>query len=305
MIYDVAIIGAGPAGMTAAIYATRAALSTVVLERAYAGGQMTLTSEIDNFPGFKNISGFELSAKMSEHAKELGAEIKTSEVRALNFGEKFHTIDTDSGEISARTVILALGASRRKLGVDGEDRLSGSGVSYCATCDGGFFRGKDACVVGGGNTALEDALYLAKLCKKVYVIHRRNEFRGFDALSELVKKTENIELVLDSTVESINGNFKVESVTVRDKNTNTTRDIPLDACFIAVGSIPNTELVAGKIKLTDSGYILAGEDTVTSVPGVFAAGDLREKISYQIVTACADGAVAAHMAGAHLAEKDR
>ncbi len=305
MTYDVAIIGAGPAGMTAAIYATRASLSTVILERSYAGGQMTVTSEIDNFPGFKSISGFELSAKMSEHVKALGAEIKTCDVRELDFGKSMHTIYTDSGEISARTVILALGASRRKLGVDGEARLLGSGVSYCATCDGGFFKGRVACIVGGGNTALEDALYLAKLCTKVYIIHRRDEFRGFEALSELVRKTENIELVLNSTVESINGKFKVESVTVRDKNTNATHDIPTDACFVAVGSTPNTELVRGKVELTSSGYIAAGEDTVTSVPGVFAAGDLREKVSYQIVTACADGAVAAHMSGAYLAEKDK
>ncbi len=304
-MYDVAIIGAGPAGMTAAIYATRAALSTVVLERAYSGGQMTVTSEIDNYPGFKSISGFELSAKMSEHAESLGAEIKNTDVKSINFGKDFHIIETDNGEISAKTIILALGASRRKLGVEGEERLAGSGVSYCATCDGGFFKNLDACIVGGGNTALEDALYLSKLCCKVYLIHRREDFRGYEALSRLVKQTDNIELVLSSTVKSINGNFKVESVTVKNVNDGTERTIPASACFVAVGSIPNTELINGKLELTASRHISAGEDTVTSIPGVFAAGDVREKISYQIVTACADGATAAHMARAYIAEKDK
>ncbi len=303
-MYDVAIIGAGPAGLTAAIYSTRAALSTVVIERAYSGGQMTVTSEIDNYPGFKSISGFELSAKMSEHAKSLGAEFKNLDVKSLNFGKDFHTIETDSGEISARTVILAQGASRRKLGVDGEERLAGSGVSYCATCDGGFFKNLDACIVGGGNTALEDALYLSNVCRKVYLIHRREGFRGYEALLRLVKQTDNIELVLSSTVKSINGKFKVESVTVKNAD-GKERIIPASACFIAVGSIPNTELLKGKLDLTSSGHIPAGEDTVTSIPGIFAAGDVRNKISYQIVTACADGAVAAHMAGAYLAEKDK
>ncbi|MBQ6846520.1 MAG: FAD-dependent oxidoreductase, partial [Oscillospiraceae bacterium] len=179
-MYDVAIIGQGPAGMTAAIYATRAGLKTVVLERAFPGGQMAITPEIDNYPGFEHISGFELSDKMSKHAKALGAEIIRTDVSNIDFAPSDNTITTTKGEIKAKTIILSLGASHRRLGVPGEDKYQGRGVSYCATCDGNFFRGKPVCVVGGGNTALEDALYLANICEKVYLVHRRDSFRGFD-----------------------------------------------------------------------------------------------------------------------------
>jgi len=296
-MYDTAIIGAGPAGMAAAIYATRAGLTSVVLEKMYAGGQMTETPEIDNYPGFEEISGFELSDKMSSHAKKLGAEIKRADVSDIDFSEGHNVIHTSAGEIESKTIILALGASHRQLGVPGEDKFRGLGVSYCATCDGNFFRGRDVCVVGGGNTALEDALYLANICNKVYLIHRRDTFRGFETLAKRVSETENIELVLNSVVESIDGDGRVSSVTVKNVRTENQTTLSLSGCFIAIGTKPNTEMLNGKIKLTESGHIDAGEDTVTNLPGVFAAGDIRRKISYQIITACADGAVAAHMAG--------
>ena len=300
-MYDVAIIGEGPAGMTAAIYATRAGLKTVVIEKAFSGGQMSVTPEIDNYPGFESISGFELAMNMSNHAKKLGAEILRADVTTFDFKAGDNTIKTASGEIKAKTVILALGASHRKLDVPGEAKYTGLGVSYCATCDGNFFRNREVCVIGGGNTALEDALYLSKICTKVYLIHRRDSFRGFDALSKRIFETENIIPVLDSVVDEICGDERVSSVKVRNLKTLDVSDIPVSGCFIAVGMIPNTDLV--KDKLTDSGHIAAGEDTETNLPGVFAAGDIRKKISYQIITAAADGAVAAARAGAYIAER--
>ena len=276
-MYDVAILGSGPAGMTAAIYACRAGLSTVVIERMMPGGQMGETPEIDNYPGFENISGFELSAKMAEQAKKLGAEVKTCTVNEIELSGFANVIKTSSCDIEAKTVILALGASHRQLGVPGEEKYRGLGVSYCATCDGNFFRGREVCVVGGGNTALEDALYLANICPRVYLIHRRDSFRGFDTLARQVSETENITLVLDSVVESIDGDERVSSVSVKNVKTGEKTQIMLSGCFIAVGSVPNTELVSEKIKLTQSGHIDAGEDTVTNLPGVFAAGDIRER----------------------------
>ncbi|MBR3847740.1 MAG: thioredoxin-disulfide reductase [Oscillospiraceae bacterium] len=302
-MYDVAIIGEGPAGMTAAIYATRAGLSTVIIEKAFSGGQMSITPEIDNYPGFESISGFELAMNMANHAKKLGAEVKRADVSEFVFKDGENVIKTSAGDIEAKTVILALGASHRKLGVPGEEKYTGLGVSYCATCDGNFFRGREVCVVGGGNTALEDTLYLSKICTKVYLIHRRDAFRGFDALAKRVFETDNIVTVLDSVVESINGEERVSSVTVRNVKSDTLTEISVSGCFIAVGMEPNTGLIKGKINLTESGHIDAGEDTATNLPGVFAAGDIRKKISYQIITAAADGAVAASRAGAYIAER--
>ncbi len=302
-MYDVAIIGEGPAGMTAAIYATRAGLSTVVLERAYPGGQMAITPEIDNYPGFEHISGFELSDKMSKQAKNLGAEIMRADVTNIDFTPSNNTITTNKGEFSAKTVILALGASHRTLGVPGEEKYRGKGVSYCATCDGNFFRGRDVCVIGGGNTALEDALYLANICRKVYLIHRRDTFRGFDALVKRVLETGNIITVLDSVVEEIRGDERVTSISVKNVKNGTASDLDVSGCFVAIGTAPNTDLIKDKISLTEDGHIAAGENTETNLPGVYAAGDVREKVSYQIITAAADGAVAAHMAGIFISER--
>ncbi len=302
-MYDVAIIGEGPAGMTAAIYATRAGLSTVIIEKAFSGGQMGVTPEIDNYPGFESISGFDLSMNMSNHAKKLGAEILKADVTDIEFNEGHNIIKTSKQEVEAKTVILALGASHRKLNVAGEDKFSGLGVSYCATCDGNFFRNREVCVVGGGNTALEDALYLSKICTKVYLIHRRDSFRGFDALAKRISETENIFPVLDSVVEKLSGEERLSSVTVKNVKTGDISDIPVAGCFIAVGMIPNTEILKGKVSLTESGHIDAGENTETNLPGVYAAGDIRKKPSYQIITAAADGAVAASRAGAYITER--
>lgn len=301
-MYDVAIIGEGPAGMSAAIYATRAGLSTVIIEKDFSGGQMSITPEIDNYPGFESISGFDLSMNMSNHAKKLGAEVKRATVLGFDFKKGQNVIRTSSEEIEAKTVILALGASHRHLGVPGEEKFQGLGVSYCATCDGNFFRGRDVCVVGGGNTALEDALYLSKLCSHVSLIHRRDSFRGFETLAKKLSDAPNVTLVLDSVVESINGDDRVSSVAVKNVKTGEVSEISTSACFIAVGMIPNTDLIKDKISLCESGHIDAGEDTKTNIPGVFAAGDIRKKTSYQIITAAADGAVAATAAGAFIAE---
>ncbi len=302
-MYDVAIIGSGPAGMSAAIYATRAGLSTVIIEKAFSGGQMSVTPEIDNYPGFESISGFDLSMNMSNHAKKLGAEVIRLDVSDIEFSEGHNIIKSSNQDIEAKTIILALGASHRKLGVDGEDKYQGLGVSYCATCDGNFFRNREVCVVGGGNTALEDALYLSNICTKVYLIHRRDSFRGFDALMKQISEAENIFPVLDSVVKKINGDERVSSVTVKNVKSGELSDISVSGCFIAVGMLPNTEILKGKVTLTESGHIDAGEDTETNLPGIFAAGDIRKKPSYQIITAAADGAVSASRAGAYIAEK--
>lgn len=301
-MYDVIIVGGGPAGMTAAIYASRAGLSLLMLEKGFSGGQMATTPEVENYPGFETISGIELAMNMEQHAKKFGGDFRNESVTELLPGTSFHTVVTESARYEAKTVILALGAKRRKLDIEGEERLSGRGVSYCATCDGGFFRNRDVCVVGGGNTALEDALYLAGICNKVYLIHRREEFRGYQSLADAVRANEKIELVLRAVPVSIRGENAVESILVRDVQTGQEREIPVAGAFIAVGTIPDTELLRGKVALTPSGYVLAGEDTRTSVPGIYAAGDLREKPIYQIITACADGAVAAYEAGIFVRE---
>lgn len=296
-MHDVIIAGAGPAGLCSAIYAARAGLKTLVFEKQFSGGQAAISPEIDNYPGFERVSGFELSAAMDKHARGLGAEIVNEDILEVSVGEGNRYVRTDKGSYPVKSIILAMGARRRELGLEGEKRLAGRGVSYCATCDGGFFRGRDVCIVGGGNTALEDAIYLANICDTVYLIHRRDEFRGFAGLAEAVRKNGKIRLVLDSVVSEINGAERVESVTVKNVKDGAQSEINVSACFIAVGMIPNTELVQGKIPLDEAGYALAGEDTKTGVPGVFAAGDLRKKPMYQIVTACADGAVAAREAG--------
>ncbi|CDF42561.1 thioredoxin reductase [Roseburia sp. CAG:182] len=225
-----------------------------------------------------------------EHAKKMEAEFVTAEVKGISADGDVKKISTDKGDYEAKTVILATGADHRKLGVPGEQELGGMGVSYCATCDGAFFRGKTVAVAGGGDVALEDALFLARGCSKVYLIHRRDEFRGAKVLQEQVKKTENIELVLDTVIEEIKGEGQVQSIDISNKKTKEKRSLPVDGVFIAVGTMPNTESFSGLVKMDDAGYIIAGEDTKTSRPGIFAAGDLRTKPLRQVITAAADGA---------------
>ena len=291
MRYDVIIIGSGPAGLSAAIYGMRARLQTLVVEKQpMSGGQILNTAEVDNYPGLPGIGGFEIGQKFREHADKMGAEFVTAEVLKIETEQEFKRVITDKEIYETRTVIFATGANHRKLNVPGEEELSGMGVSYCATCDGAFFRDRIVAVVGGGDVALEDALFLARTCERVYLIHRRNAFRGAKVLQETVKKQKYIEIIWDTVVESINGTDQVESLSIYNKKTEKRDTLKIAGIFIAVGVVPNTQLAEGIVKLDESGYIIAGEDTVTSVPGIFAAGDVRTKNLRQVITAASDGA---------------
>ncbi|MDD6057116.1 MAG: thioredoxin-disulfide reductase [Clostridiales bacterium] len=290
-MYDVIIIGSGPAGLAAAIYGQRAMLSVLTIEKQpMGGGQVLDTYDVDNYPGCPGIGGFELGTKFKDHAAGLGAEIIRDEVIALELNEPVKKVRTKKKEYEAKTVILATGAKHRMLGVDGEERLRGMGVSYCATCDGAFFRGKETAVVGGGDVALEDALFLARTCSKVYLIHRRNEFRGAKVLQEKVMQTANIQIIWETVVERILGETQVTGLALCNKKTKEHSEISVSGVFVAVGIEPNTALVDGILELDEASYIKAGEDCTTNIPGVFAAGDLRTKGLRQIITAAADGA---------------
>lgn len=291
MTYDVIIIGSGPAGLAAAIYGKRARLNTLVIEKQpMSGGQILNTYEVDNYPGLPGIGGFELGQKLREHADKMEAEFVTANVTAISAESGIKKVMTDKGDYETKTVIVATGADHRKLGVPGEEELCGMGVSYCATCDGAFFRGKTVAVVGGGDVALEDALFLARTCSKVYLIHRRDEFRGAKVLQEQVEKTENIEVIFDTVVEQIKGKGQVQEICIYNKKTDKKSSLWADGIFIAVGIIPNTDGLADVVKLDDGGYVVAGEDTKTGTPGIFAAGDVRTKPLRQVITAAADGA---------------
>lgn len=290
-MYDIIIIGSGPAGLSAAIYGQRARLSVLVIEKQpMSGGQIINTYDVDNYPGLPGISGFELATKMRAHADALGAKFVTEEVRSVELSGEEKVIYTDAGEYRAKTVVIATGAVHRKLSVPGEEALLGMGVSYCATCDGAFFRGKETAVVGGGDVALEDALFLARACSHVYVIHRRDEFRGAKVLQEKVLASENITVLWDTVVEEICGKEQVEALSLENKKTGRKQKLPVQGVFVAVGIVPNTELFRGALKMDEAGYICAGEDGATNLPGVFVAGDARTKQLRQIVTAAADGA---------------
>lgn len=285
------IIGSGPAGLSAAIYGQRAKLSVLVIEKQpMSGGQIINTYDVDNYPGMPGISGFELATKMRAHADALGAKFVTEEVCAAELSGEEKVVRTDTGEYRAKTVVIAAGAVHRKLSVPGEEALLGRGVSYCATCDGAFFRGKETAVVGGGDVALEDALFLARACSHVYVIHRRDEFRGAKVLQEKVLAAENITVLWDTVVEEICGKEQVEELSLINKKTGEARRLPVQGVFVAVGIAPNTGLFRGALRMDDAGYICAGEDGATNLPGVYAAGDVRTKQLRQIVTAAADGA---------------
>ena len=291
-MWDIIIIGAGPAGMTAAIYARRAAKSVLVLEALSYGGQIINTPDIENYPVAAHISGFDFATKVYEQAKALGVEFKFEKAVAIEDGGEEKTVRTAKNAYTGKAVIIATGSENRKLGVEGEDKLVGRGISYCATCDGAFYRKKTVAVVGGGNTALEDALYLADLAEKVYLIHRRDEFRAEAATVERVKSRENVELVLDSVVKSLIADKKLTAVEVVNKH-GETRTIEVNGLFVAVGRIPENQNFAQVIALDSAGYALSGEDCHTDTPGIFVAGDNRVKEVRQLVTASADGAVAA------------
>lgn len=289
---DVIIIGSGPAGLSAAIYAMRAGLETLVIEKQpMSGGQVLNTVDVDNYPGLPGIGGFELGMSFREHAQKLGARFETAEVLAIEAAaEKEKIVVTDKESYQCRTIVLAMGATHRMLGAPGEEALRGMGVSYCATCDGAFFRGKTVAVIGGGDVALEDALFLARGCEKVYLIHRRDALRGARSLQQKVFDTPNIEVIWDSVVDSIDGEGMVQMLQIRNKKTNEKTALSLQGVFIAVGITPDTGLVQGLVDCDEAGYVRADETCVTNVPGVFAAGDLRTKKLRQIVTAVADGA---------------
>ena len=291
-MYDIIIVGAGPAGLTAAIYGRRASKKVLVLEAKSYGGQIINTPDIENYPVAAHISGYELATKIYEQAKALGAEIVFEKaVDIVDNGAEKQVITTKN-TYSAKAVILATGSENRKLGVDGEDALVGRGISYCATCDGAFYRKKTVAVVGGGNTALEDALYLADIAEKVYLIHRRDSFRGEETTVERLKEKENVEFVLNSTVTKLNAVKRLESIEVTDKCGNV-KTIAVNGLFVAVGRIPENENFKKVVGLDEAGYAIAGEDCLTITKGVFVAGDNRVKNVRQLVTATADGAVAA------------
>ena len=289
---DIIIIGAGPAGMTAAIYARRASKTVLVLEAMSYGGQIINTPDIENYPVAAHISGFDFATKVYEQAKELGAEFKFEKAVEIRDNGESKTVVTPKNEYEAKAVIIATGSENRKLGVEGEDKLVGRGVSYCATCDGAFFRNKSVAVVGGGNTALEDALYLADVAEKVYLIHRRDRFRGEDSTVEKLKQRDNVQFVYNSRVTKLNADRRLQSIEVTDKQENVTV-IEVSGLFVAVGRVPENQNFASVIELDGAGYAVAAENCRTKTPGVFVAGDNRIKEVRQLVTATADGAVAA------------
>lgn len=301
---DIMIIGGGPAGMTAGLYAARMGLKAVAYERLMVGGQASTTNIIENYPGHaQGIGGPELMMEFQQQAESAGCEISYDEVSALNLQGDIKTAQTSSGEVQARAAILCMGAQARKLDVPGEELFRGRGVSYCATCDGAFYRGKRVLVVGGGNTAAEDALYLSGLCERVYMVHRRDTLRADAALVRRIELKSNIEMVWNSTVTEFTGTKSLERAKIRGVNTGEIHEIEVAGAFIAVGQVPQSDLVRGAIETDAAGFIVAGEDTQTSLPGVFAAGDIRTKPLRQVVTAASDGAVAASMAGRYLTMK--
>ena len=290
MQYDIIILGSGPAGLSAAIYAQRARLSTLLIEeKPLSGGQILDTYEVDNYPGLPGITGFEMGQKFRAHADRLGAEVVNAQVLSVRLDGDKKIVTTQKGVYEAKTLIIATGAKHRRLGIPGEDKLVGMGVSYCATCDGAFFKGKTVAVVGGGDVALEDALFLARGSEKVYLVHRRDQFRGAKILQEKVKEASNIEPVLDSVVTEIKGEGQVSSILLNSKN-GESRELEVQGVFIAVGIEPNSSAVKDLVAQDAGGYIVAGEDTKTSVEGVFAAGDVRTKQLRQVLTAAAAGA---------------
>ena len=303
-IYDLAILGAGPAGICAAIYATRGKLNTLWLEKKFVqGGQIVDTYEVDNYPGLPGITGLDLGETMVNHAEKLGIKPKREPVLSIEEENGLKVIRTKKNRYMAKAVILACGAAHRQLGIPGEEELSGMGVSYCATCDGAVFQAGTVAVVGGGNVAVEDAILLSRTCKKVYLVHRRDELRADKVLQDKLFKCANVEMVWDSVPTVIEGTDKVEDIKVHNVKTDEGKTIAVDGVFIAVGILPNTEKFKGLVDLDESGYIIAGEDGVTSTPGIFAAGDIRTKNLRQVVTAVADGANAVASVQRYLIEK--
>lgn len=302
-IYDTVIIGSGPAGLAAAIYAARAELNAITIEKnMISGGQVVNTAQIDNYPGSRGISGFDLAQKFRAEAEDAGARFVVDDIKAVDLDGRVKILRGENGTYQAKTVICANGAHHAMLGIPGEAEFAGAGVSYCATCDGAFFRKKDVAVIGGGDTALADAIYLARLCRKVYVIHRRDEFRGAKSLQKTLLSMENVEVIWNTIAVKINGNGKAESLDLHNRKTGEDLRIPVDGVFIAVGIEPESGIYKDRIAMDERGFIIAGEDGKTSVPGVYAAGDIRKKQLRQVITAAADGANCVVSASRYLEE---
>ncbi len=293
MMYDIGIIGGGTAGMTAAIYGQRAGKRTVIIEAMNYGGQITSSPNVENYPGIASVSGAEFSMNLLDQAMKLGAETELEQVTGIREEDGIKVIETEGKEYPCRTVIIATGVTHRHLGLEKEEKLVGAGVSYCATCDGAFFKGRDVAVIGGGNTALQDAEFLSNYCNKVYLVHRRDEFRGEAGLVEPLKRKENVEFVLSATVKELVGENVVEGLVLNNKKTGEDFQISVSGVFVAIGQVPENQTFAGLVRLDESGFVEASEDCVTSCEGIFAAGDCRTKEVRQLTTAAADGAVAA------------
>lgn len=294
-MYDLLIIGSGPAGLGAAIYGERAGMKLAVIDRSpISGGQVLTTYEVDNYLGMPEISGSDISERFREHADKLGVEFIMAEVTAIENLGAIKMVHTDEGDFEAKAIVLATGAAHAMLGVEGEMQLAGMGVSYCATCDGAFFRGRTVAVVGGGDVAVEDAVFLAGICKKVYLIHRRDSLRAADSIQKKLMALSNVEILWNSEVLKIQGEDMVETLVIVDNQTKEERRLEVNGIFIAVGILPNTKNFQGLVDMDEKGYILADESCATSAPGIFAAGDIRKKALRQIITAVSDGANAIH-----------
>ena len=302
-VYDVVIVGGGPAGLTAGIYVARSKLKAILLEKGLPGGQIATTEHIENYPGYTAGAGYELTAIMEEQAKGFGLEIAMAEVTGVQLGGPEKIITTNQGEYRARTVILAPGSSPRKLDVPGEKEFIGRGVSYCATCDGPFYEGLTVMVVGGGNAAVEEANYLTRFAQKVYIVHRRDALRATKGVQERAFANEKIEILWDSVVAEIRGNETLEQVLIKNVKTGQITPVTVDGLFVYIGFIPNTAFLKGQVEMDEAGYIITNDRMETSVPGVFAAGDCRQKLLRQVVTAAGDGAIAAFAAEKYLEEQ--
>ena len=300
-VYDMVIIGGGPGGYTAALYGARAGFSTVVLEKLSAGGQMALTDNIENYPGFPDgVDGFTLAEEMRRGAEKFGAETRLAEVLSVDLMQPVKVVQTDEGTVYGRTVVIATGASARKLGIPDEERLTGRGVSYCAHCDGMFYKGKTVVVIGGGNSAVADALILSRVAQKVILVHRRDSLRATKVYHDRLRHADNVEILWNSTVVKLFHDQRLRGVRIRDVHTGEERELVCDGVFVSIGRKPASKLFEGQIKLDGEGYLIAGESTKTNIPGVFAVGDIRTKALRQIVTAVADGAAAVHHAEEYL-----